>query len=151
MWETAVFFWGLLPQFAIPALPHPENHPACLFIIPCPPWCCKTKFTWPMFHSHGAQKLGRYVMEKKTLVSLLIHWLLEFPYNRLKVKVKVDQSCLTLCNPLGYTVHGILQARILAWVAFPFSRESSQPRDWTQVFCIASKLFTSWATGKPII
>ena len=46
-----------------------------------------------------------------------------------KVKVKVTQSCLTLYNPVDYTVHGILQASILEWVAFPFSRGSSQPRD----------------------
>ena len=46
-----------------------------------------------------------------------------------KVKVKVAQSCLTLCNPMDYIVNGILQARILEWVAFPFSRGSSQPRD----------------------
>ena len=39
-----------------------------------------------------------------------------------EVKVKVAQSCLTLCDPMDYTVHGILQARILEWVAFPFSR-----------------------------
>ena len=43
-------------------------------------------------------------------------------------------------------VHGILQARILEWVAFPFSRGSSQPRDQTQVFRIAGGFFTSWAT-----
>ena len=43
----------------------------------------------------------------------------------MKVKVKVAQSCPTLCNPMDYTVHGILQARILEWVAFPFSRGSS--------------------------
>ena len=48
------------------------------------------------------------------------------------VKVKVTQSCLTLCNPTGYTV----QVRILEWVAFPFSRGSSQPRDRTLVSCI---------------
>ena len=47
---------------------------------------------------------------------------------------------------MDYTVHGILQARTLEWVAFPFSRESSQPRDWTQVSCIADRFFTSWAT-----
>ena len=47
----------------------------------------------------------------------------------LKVKAKVTQACLTLCDPIDYTVHGILQARILEWVAFPFSRGSSQPRD----------------------
>ena len=50
-----------------------------------------------------------------------------------KVKVKVAQSCLTLCDPMDYTVHGILQAKILEWVAFPFSRGSSPPRDRTQV------------------
>ena len=52
-------------------------------------------------------------------------------------KVKVAQLCLTLCDPMDYglsgsSVHGILQARILEWVAFPFSRGSSQPRDQTQ-------------------
>ena len=52
-------------------------------------------------------------------------------------KVKVSQSCLTLYDPMDCTVHGILQARILQWVAFPFSRGSSQARNWTQVFSIA--------------
>ena len=60
--------------------------------------------------------------------------------------VKVAQSCQTLCNTMDCTVHGILQARILEWITFPFSRESSQPRDWTQVSCIAGRFFTSWAT-----
>ena len=45
-----------------------------------------------------------------------------------KVKLKVTQPRPTLCDPMDYTVHGILQARILEWVAFPFSRGSSQPR-----------------------
>ena len=49
-----------------------------------------------------------------------------------KSEVKVTQSCPTLCNPIDYTVHGILQARILEWVAFPFSRGSSQPRNRIQ-------------------
>ena len=61
-------------------------------------------------------------------------------------KVKVAQSCPTLCTRLDYTVHGILQAGILEWVAVPFSRESSQPRVWTQVSHIAGGFFTSWAT-----
>ena len=47
---------------------------------------------------------------------------------------------------MDYTVHGILQARILEWVAFPFSRGSLQLRDWTQVSCIAGRFFTNWAT-----
>ena len=58
-------------------------------------------------------------------------------------EVKVAQSCLTLCDRIDYTVCGILQARILEWVAFPFSRGSSQPRDRTQVFRIAGRFFTS--------
>ena len=47
----------------------------------------------------------------------------------MKVKVKVAQLCMTLCDPMNYTVHGILQARMLEWVAIPFSGGSSQPRD----------------------
>ena len=62
---------------------------------------------------------------------------------RKSVKVKVTQSCLTLCDPMDYKVHGILQARILEWVAIPFSRGSSQPRNQTQVSCIAGGFFTS--------
>ena len=65
--------------------------------------------------------------------------------------MKVAQSCLTLCDPMDYTVHGILQARILEWVACPFSRGSSQPRDWTQVSCIVGELFNSWATREALI
>ena len=60
--------------------------------------------------------------------------------------MKVTQSCLTLCDLMDYTVHGILQARILEWVAFPFFRGSSKPRDRTQVSSIADGFFTSWAT-----
>ena len=64
-----------------------------------------------------------------------------------KVKVKVTQLCPNLCNPREFrTIHGILQARILEWVAVPFSRGSSQPRDWTQVSRIAGGFFKSWAT-----
>ena len=59
------------------------------------------------------------------------------------VKVKVARSCPTLCDPMGYTVHGILQARILKWVAFPFSRGSSQPRNQTRISFIAGRFFTN--------
>ena len=58
-------------------------------------------------------------------------------------EVKVAQSCLTLCDPMDYTVHGILQARILEWIAFPFSSGSSQPRDQTQVSGLAGGFFIS--------
>ena len=56
----------------------------------------------------------------------IITFLLETPV--LLLNAEFTQSCLTLCDPLDL-VHGILQARILEWVAFPFSRGSSQPRD----------------------
>ena len=56
------------------------------------------------------------------------------------------QSCLTLCDPVdcsppGFSIHGILQARILEWVAISFSRGSSRPRDRTQVSCIPGRHF----------
>ena len=57
--------------------------------------------------------------------------------------MNVAQSCPTLCDPMDYVVHGILQARIPEWVAVPFSRESSQPRDGSQVSCIAGGFLTS--------
>ena len=66
------------------------------------------------------------------------------------MKVLVTQSCPTLCeamdsNPPGSSVHGILRARIPEWVAIPFSRRSSQPRDQTQISSIADGSFTIWA------
>ena len=62
---------------------------------------------------------------------------------QMKVKVKVVQLPSTLCNPMDYTVHGILQARILEWVAIPYSRGSSQPRDRAHVSRIAGGLSTN--------
>ena len=63
-----------------------------------------------------------------------------------ETKVKVAQSCPDLCDPMYYTVHGILQAGTLEWVAFLFSRGSSQPRNWTQASRITGGFFTSWTT-----
>ena len=76
------------------------------------------------FHNHVSQFLG-----KKICVCM---------------KAKTTQSCLTLCDPMDYTVHWILQARMLNLVAIPFSRGSSQPRDQAQVSHIAGGFFTSW-------
>ena len=56
------------------------------------------------------------------------------------------------CSPTGSSAHGILQVRILEWVAFTFSRESSQPRDRSQIFCTVGRFFTIWATREaPLI
>ena len=68
------------------------------------------------------------------------------PPGKPKVKMKVAQLCPTVCDPTDCVVHGILQARILEWVAFPFSRRSSQPRDWTRVSNIVDRCFIVWAT-----
>ena len=70
---------------------------------------------------------------------------------KVKAKVLVTQSCLTLWNPMdcslpGSSVHGILQARIQEWVAISYSRGSSWPRDLTHFFCTAGRFFTVWAT-----
>ena len=76
------------------------------------------------------------------LLNLLLLILLYFQYfiQWKKSESEVTQSCPTLWNPR------ILQARTLEWVAFPFSGGSSQPRDQTQVSCIAGGFFTSWVT-----
>ena len=68
---------------------------------------------------------------------------------------EVAQSWLTFgdlvdCSPPGSSIHGILQARILEWIAISFSRGSSQPRDRTQVSCIAGRHFNLWATRKAL-
>ena len=60
----------------------------------------------------------------------------------------VTQLCPTLCNPMdysppGFSGHGILQARVLQWVAIPFSKGSSRPKDYTQVSCTASRSLLS--------
>ena len=64
------------------------------------------------------------------------------------VWVLVSRLYLTLCDPLdcslrGSSVHGILQGRILEWVAISFSRGSSHPRDQTQVSCLGGRFFTT--------
>ena len=68
----------------------------------------------------------------------------------------VTQSYPTLCDPMGYSlpgssVHGSLQARMLEWVAIPFSGESSQPRDQTPVSCIKADSSLSEPPGKPLL
>ena len=70
-------------------------------------------------------------------------------------KVLVTQSCPTLFDPMDYSlpgssVHEILQARILEWIAISFSRRASQPREWTQVSHIAGRFFIVWATREAL-
>ena len=72
----------------------------------------------------------------------------------MKVKVLITQSCPTLCNRMDCSrqhssVHGLLQARILEWVAIPFFRGSSQPRDQTQSPALQADPLPSEPPGKP--
>ena len=83
----------------------------------------------------------------KSWPSLLLRGLNIFQVEK---KKWVAQSCPALCDPVYCSspvssVHGISQARALEWVTIPCPRGSSQPRDWTQVSCIASGLFTAWS------
>ena len=85
---------------------------------------------------------------------MLMSWL--FCVYEVKLKVLVIQSCPTLwdpvdCSPPGSSIHGILQVRILEWVAIPFSRGPSRPRDQTWVSHIAGRLFTLWASQMVLV
>ena len=82
--------------------------------------------------------------------SSIFSFLRNFPTVLHKYKVKLF-SCIWLCDPIdcslpGSSIHGIFLARVLEWVAISFSREFSQPRDWTWVSHIAGRRFTVWAT-----
>ena len=70
-------------------------------------------------------------------------------------QVLVTYSCLSLCDsmdysPLGSSVHGLFQARILEWIDIPFSRVSSWPKDRTCISCIAGRIFTIWAAREAL-
>ena len=90
--------------------------------------------------------IHNYFISKYSYTNIFV-WKLK----KKKVKMLVTQLCSTLwhpmvCSPPGFSVHGILQARILEWVAIPFFRGLSWPRDWILVSCIAGRFFTIWAT-----
>ena len=90
---------------------------------------------------------------KSTLKYILIDKCHQLIYT--ESESEVAKSCPILCDPMdcslpGSSVHGILQASILEWVAVSFSRRSSQPRDQTQVSRIAGRYFTIWATWEAL-
>ena len=98
-------------------------------------------------------ELYHYLFEFN-ISSLFFFFLSEwFWLSFLKIPVcLVIQLCLTLCETMDFSlpgsfVHGILQARLLEWVAVPFSIGSSWPRDWTQVSCFWRRFFTVWSQG----
>ena len=107
---------------------------------------------WPYFLFHGSTYLyiNITVFIIVAIVSFRNQMVLSPLYSSILSEVKATQSCLTLCNPMDCTVRGILQARILEWVAFPYSRESSQPRYQAKISCTAGRFFTSWATRETL-
>ena len=106
--------------------------------------------SFPPPPSHSWIFSSRYFLHlfSSLVIYLFLKFLCYFGYWKWLLKVKVTQSCLTLCDPMDYTVRRILQARILEWVAVPFPGGSSQPRDQTQISHIAGLFFTSWATSE---
>ena len=95
-------------------------------------YTCSTLINFLFLESHGTAA-------ELTLILL--------PSDKRALKLKWNESrSVVLDSATPWTVHGILQARILEWVAFPFSRGSSQPRVRTQVSHIAGRFFTDWAT-----
>ena len=81
---------------------------------------------------------------KKDHVSIKDNWedhSITMTMEKSEMKVKIAHSCQTLCDPMYYIIPGILQAAILEWVVFPFSRGPSQPRVQTQVSCITGRFF----------
>ena len=105
--------------------------------------------TWrrKRWHAFASRQLERFCKASSAFGSHL-HCIV---HAIVRMCVLIAQSCPTLCDPMDYSssgssVHGILQARMLEWIAIPFSRGSSQPRDWIQVSCIIVRFFTIWAT-----
>ena len=99
---------------------------------------------WERRESRYQRRPAGCSLEKR--VSWAVLWILKW-------KVLGTRSCPTLCSsmdysPPGSSVYEILQAIILEWVAMPFTRGSSQPRDWTWVSHIAGRFFTIWANMK---
>ena len=86
---------------------------------------------------HEPRNAGIHQKLERAREEILLSWMC----------AKSPQSCLTLCDPMDYsppdfTVHGILQAGILEWIAIPFSRRTSQSMDGTLVSYIAGRFFT---------
>ena len=112
-------------------------------------------------HENGRSKrawlFDSSLVHLQCLEQCLIHIRLSMHiFEGAKVKVLIAQLCPTFCDPVdcsppGSSVRGILQARILEWVAIPFFRGSPWPGDWTQVFCTACRFFYPELPGKPYI
>ena len=115
----------------------------------CSEVCRETSWIWgcygktasvKLWNQRITGKLSRTIQEGKRAVA----WAFTCKHEKTDVCVKSFLLCPTLCDPMecslpGSSVHGILQARILEWVAMPSSRGSSWPRDWTCISCLPAR------------
>ena len=123
------------------------------YSIVCCCCCCVTSIMFDSVRPNRWQptRLPRHWDSPGKNTGVGCHFLLQCM--KVKSESEVTQSCPTLSDPmdcslLGFSLHGILQARILEWVAISFSRGASQPRDQTWVSCIAGRRLTSEPPGK---
>ena len=163
---TADIFWGGMKLWWTVSIGWPSamSLPTCIDhqVHLCPPsgfWAGKLSFQFP------------WILLKNNSYVSSFTWNISFPFHDIGFPFYLKISIISVYafyskdtpnlygwdtqvgryknvsrSPPGPSVHGILQARILEWVAFPFSSGSSQPRDWTQVSRIAGRFFTSWTT-----
>ena len=132
-------------------------------------WCKIIKYN-PNFHKFNLKPNKNIIIVRKVFVSLhgfVLTWVfcgswivrrILLPLSHqgspfISLKMLVAQWCLTVIpwtihSLSGSSVHGTLQARILQWVAIPFSRGSSWLRDQPRVYCITGRFFTIWAIGE---
>ena len=149
-------YWSGLPCLPPGDLPHPGMEPASL---PTPVWAGGF-FTTPAEQPyrcsvHLAQQVGLslgylHPVQNGSAPHFLDAKAMCNSPNGVSAGERFPTDCLKNESegesPMDHTVHGVLQARILEWVAFPFSRGSSHPKDGTQVSCMAGRFFTSWTT-----
>ena len=107
--------------------------------------------TWPCLQSNLGLLTSRTLRNKFLLFTLKLYYCLILVNNVIfrnlfSSLIENESSSVVSYDPMDYTIHWILQARILEWVAMPFSRESSQPRNQTWVSHIAGRFFINWAT-----
>ena len=118
----------------------------------CTSWMWRQSVPWRIGMCHWPQRGDLYLRLSRWQVWSVPRWEVQLRIKEGKiVKVLVPQSCLTLCDPMdcsppGSSVHGILQARILKWVAISFSRRYFLIRDRIQVSWTAGRFFPIWAT-----
>ena len=167
--RSSILHWKCLPFYQPPFI-SPILSPCQSLVHPLFPWVwlfldSTLSETWSLclslsglFHSLSRMPFdyvkNRFYIKLSVLLLCVCvggAFLCSFIEVKVKAKVKVNQSCLNLCELMdcclpGSSGHGILQTKMLEWLAILFSRGSSQPRDRTQFSCISDWFFTIWAT-----